>query len=560
MDKFMGKISLQVASIVVFFTLSILCQAANHALLIGISDYPGKSSDLEGPVNDVFSMQEVLQQKWNVQPAHLNTLLNEQATRENILQALNDLYRRTTKDDYIFVYFSGHGTSAMDLKNNLPLPHQTGAFIPHGVPQVIVYPKAYVQQLIVGRRDLRPIFNKFDTRGNQVLVVMDACFSGQAVRGLPSLPKRYLPSKSVDDPMLALGDDFDADAAFDENALVEEPYPYRNVFFLGASGENETAADIPLKLVDFYPTIDGKAHGAFTDKLLRVLHGRLHADNNQDSQLAYAEIHQSVRSAMEVANIPHTPTRLPVLQEDASGLGQRALFDTKLSIAPPGSISFTVDARELNNDVQSSLNRLGIIQKDLGAHLKLIKAGEDVQLANSTNDQIKFLQKPTTDQIVRAVTTQKRIHDWMYYPTVSHFNLYGSLTSNRNQIVVSKGSVYRFGEELGFSLKADEDAFLIIMHVDVDGLISMIYPYQKSEVIKQTKNSLVDLPSIARVQAPEGRDYIQFIALKNWPKQLNSIIGKSFRINSNDAQTLYSILSDASIEKAVTRTLFYTKS
>jgi len=42
-------------------------------------------------------------------------------------------------------------------------------------------------------------------------------------------------------------------------------YPYKNIYYLSASGEFEAAQDISPAFLSQYPTFDGKPHGAFTD-------------------------------------------------------------------------------------------------------------------------------------------------------------------------------------------------------------------------------------------------------------------------------------------------------
>ena len=70
-------------------------QAAKYALLVGVADYPGDKNDLQGPANDVRSLAISLSARWGFQPEKITTLIDQQATRKNILAALTDFQRST---------------------------------------------------------------------------------------------------------------------------------------------------------------------------------------------------------------------------------------------------------------------------------------------------------------------------------------------------------------------------------------------------------------------------------------------------------------------------------
>jgi hypothetical protein len=70
----------------------------------------------------------------------------------------------------------------------LSLPDGSGAFIPVDAD---LNGNNVLGQLLVGRTDLRPVFEQLDQGGRKVWFVSDSCFSGQQVRsagkGLPAL-------------------------------------------------------------------------------------------------------------------------------------------------------------------------------------------------------------------------------------------------------------------------------------------------------------------------------------------------------------------------------------
>ncbi|MCP4108871.1 MAG: caspase family protein, partial [Desulfobacteraceae bacterium] len=166
---------------ILLFTLSIT-RAANHALLIGIGSYPGLSAmqQLEGPPFDVESLRNVLEKSFGFPPANVTTLVNGQASRTGILNALDNLVPATKPDDFIFLYFSGHGTSSYDPdRKEWGLDPLSGALMPSDFKTGEI--KDMVAQLIIGTRDIKPRLMKLD-KDRRILAVFDACFSELTVR------------------------------------------------------------------------------------------------------------------------------------------------------------------------------------------------------------------------------------------------------------------------------------------------------------------------------------------------------------------------------------------
>ena len=79
-----------------------------RALLVGINDYPNEADRLQGCVNDVFLMSELLQEN-GFNADDIRVVLNERATSTNIRERLEWLLEGAEdKQDRVF-YYSGHG-------------------------------------------------------------------------------------------------------------------------------------------------------------------------------------------------------------------------------------------------------------------------------------------------------------------------------------------------------------------------------------------------------------------------------------------------------------------
>jgi uncharacterized caspase-like protein len=322
-----------------------ISRAENYALLIGIGEYEQRR--LDGPTYDVSALSKILISHYGFSAQNVRTLVNQEAGKLRILGELQRLVKLSRPGDRVFIYFSGHGTSRRDQLLSLPLPHASGALVPADFnwdPTQSI--DTQMSQLIVGQRDLKPIFAKLD-QNRQVLIIFDTCFSGNTVRGIGE-PKsaganRYMPlvSKPVFNHEQYIG-------SFSENLKPVESYPYRNTFYISASTDNETAKDIRADLLYLYPTIDGHPHGVLTDSLLRVLAGQMLVDTDSDGRWSQIEIYRAVRSDVQ-RRFKQTPQALPREGNKAARLHNRTFFvrsaDSVLPIEKAPTTSSAVDYR-----------------------------------------------------------------------------------------------------------------------------------------------------------------------------------------------------------------------
>jgi len=302
------KVLTLVKSIFLFIgiTLTMNSHAKSQALLIGIGQYSGHQA-LEGPINDVELMQNILLQNDDLRRTDIKVLTDQKATRSNILNALDNIQKSTKRGDKVILYFSGHGTSALNVHIDAGLPSHSGALVPYDIDGASTK-KELNQQLILGRRDLRPVLSNLDASGVEVLVIVDACFSGNVVRGDRDV--RSLPTKFLDfTELLQFGKKETNDSS--AGLVQTEQYPYKNVFLISAAQEDQLAHDIPKDRVAEYGTIDSKPHGAFTDSLAQSLFWLFENVDGVRSTMTLAELHVATRRLMKKKGFFSTPSLLP---------------------------------------------------------------------------------------------------------------------------------------------------------------------------------------------------------------------------------------------------------
>lgn len=546
---------------------------AAKALLIGVARYPPPLDALEGPAHDVRAMARTLRQHWALAASDVRTLLDAQASKPRILAEIDALLQRSAPGEHVLIYFSGHGTSAFDPNARLPLPTTSGALIPFldSPPDTR---ERWLDALIIGRRDLSPRFQQLDNGGRRVLVVIDACYSGNTVRGAYArvrLQSRYvnwtrsLPARRFADDIGSYG----TNTSRYQNAPREPaPYPYDNVFYLGASGEHEVAQDIPSAMLTVTPTFDGSPHGAFTDALLRVLSGALPADKDGDGSLSYGELYASLRTFMHTRPYAHTPARLPSIVDDTRNLAARRLFDRpapgdfsvaaqdltetseKLSTPPPGDFSVAVQGFA---GLAASLRGRGIAVRAQNAVLRVRRDRDTTLLIARGGDLITRLKTVVPAEVEAAVVAEQAVHAWVNAPFKNDFTLLSGLQGP------APGSTRVAGEKLGFSVQPARPAHLLLVNIGPTASLHVLYPWPGERPPRPATQFQDALHDIARVNTPFGREIVDIYAFERWPAELDRYLGRDrYPVGSPEALALRRTLMQHQGARARSTLTIYT--
>ena len=128
-----------------------------HALVIGIQNYQYLTK-LKTPLNDAREIARILRYKYGFE---VTLLLDETATRKEILRSLEELRRNMKETDSLLIYYAGHGI----------LDKDTGA----GYWQPIDAEKYSVVNWI----PFTSLINAINgIQAKHILVIADSCFSG----------------------------------------------------------------------------------------------------------------------------------------------------------------------------------------------------------------------------------------------------------------------------------------------------------------------------------------------------------------------------------------------
>ncbi|MFX0180232.1 MAG: caspase family protein, partial [Candidatus Hodarchaeota archaeon] len=80
-----------------------------YAIVVGISDYPGSTSDLTYCDDDAQAVYSLLINDFNFKPNNIIYLQDSSATKNAISNAFDQVASQISSDDIFFFYYSGHG-------------------------------------------------------------------------------------------------------------------------------------------------------------------------------------------------------------------------------------------------------------------------------------------------------------------------------------------------------------------------------------------------------------------------------------------------------------------
>jgi hypothetical protein len=174
--------------------------AGKHALLIGVDKYCNldKKYELGGCVSDAQLMKNILCTYYGFEEQNITELHDAQATRDNILAAMNALVEKVDKDDIVAFHFSGHGSrrTARDQtkgtgKDSTIMPHDSG--------------RNPLPNLDINNDEIQAWLQRLTKNTSNVSLTFDCCHSGTvtrdafaaAVRGVPD-DERSLEEMGID--------------------------------------------------------------------------------------------------------------------------------------------------------------------------------------------------------------------------------------------------------------------------------------------------------------------------------------------------------------------------
>jgi hypothetical protein len=532
--------------------------AARLALLIGIADYDPINNNagfrrLNGPVNDVSALEKTLREKW--QFTDIRKLLNRDATRANILNAIDNLATRAKAGDFIFIYFSGHGTSGLDRNASygFGMERSTGAIVPWDMKKNPT-PREALDGLIIAARDLRPRLSKLDSRA-QVFAVFDACYSGNSIKAIPvaGLTKRdgdIAPSGPGRSAFLQELGTMETQLS---DSVAQNPYPYKQLMYLSASAASEPAWDIgPDAIAGGRRTVDGQAHGAMTSALLEALNGKA---TGGDGVMTYNSLHQFVTRTVEGQF-----SQAPQLVYDTANpkLASGQVFGGKAPAAPPGDrghpfrVKFAKPEPAIENAIRNAPN-LEIAQREYDVQ---VERDHDGNYSLRHTSGLEILNEPSSHAqefaaAIRGLARSKELADLQFPGQTFRVDL--DLLPDEPP---AEREVFYGDEKMYFRMSPEKKSWLLLVNIDRKGYVSVIYPWVAGDVnpvtgsVNTTKN---------QVQEPFGLEVMKVVAFEQAPAGIERFVAhEPMAPGSPDFEALLKLVRTAPGSKAEYVRLLYS--
>ena len=170
--------------------------AGQKALLIGAGEYPylPKKFQLAGPRNDVRMMNDFLVQEWGFSESDVRVILDKEATKQGMLDALGVwLPGATRRGDRVVIYYSGHG-SQVDDESGDERDEKDETFVPTDYGR-----NGERAEDMLLDDELASALSRL--RDRQVLLIADSCNSGTVTKSLQvdalNARARYLPFRTT---------------------------------------------------------------------------------------------------------------------------------------------------------------------------------------------------------------------------------------------------------------------------------------------------------------------------------------------------------------------------
>jgi len=220
-----------------------------YALLIGITDYNETGFvSLDGPKNDLAIVKSVLLDRFGFKQKNITELMNNDSSHTLIKKAFLSYVGRLTKDDILYIHYSGHGSFTKDLNGDEEKRKDHNRIEKDGMDQTWVCSGSRQK---IGGGDQIDQFDILDDEINEwvgalyektknIILVSDSCHSESITRGNAPV-SRALPVDHREHPL--------GRKKWKKSNLIES-------VMVGAARDMESASEIEFE--------DGNYYGLFT--------------------------------------------------------------------------------------------------------------------------------------------------------------------------------------------------------------------------------------------------------------------------------------------------------
>ncbi|MBF0138471.1 MAG: caspase family protein [Magnetococcales bacterium] len=499
--------------LIIWLAISVLLQpttalAEVYGIVVGINKY--KSSPLDGPVNDARDVADALKK---IGAREITLLLDDEAKRDNIFKAWNDVLQKSKANDLIVFSYAGHGGIEPEhFKGSEPSGNDStlllGGFFPKGAGTY----ERILDDEIAG------LLKKAVDGKRSVIVVADACHSGTMTRSIGSSPVKvkyrattYPPI--VDDKLPPL-----------DPKLKDIPRELPDVLYLGAVKDDELAPE---------GNIDGNIRGALSWAFAKGLRGE--ADLNKDGQVNSEElkryVSEKVTAEMEGMQHPQfsgksrdfslnikgsapEPVAVSPAPVSASAPQQPVIGMAILNATSPvDALSKKIQGIKLidaNSGKRPDLTwdvARGLLYTELGDVASTINPQVAAEQASATRALKRTQNAPaaTGNETSDLPNVQNAVNKYVATEEIKRLITRNSLKMS----LLPDDKLHQAGEKITFRVEGFEKTFFTLFNLASDGSVNFLYPLANEQAKDPLEIPLGKPYELhLTVEPPYGADHI----------------------------------------------------
>jgi metacaspase-1 len=535
----------------VFITTNSLSQN-KLALIVAIGEYPVKSKIKPiASVSDIKYIKAALSRN-GFEQKNIDTLINSNATKKAILNALTQLSEKAKKDDIVVVHLSCHGQQIRDQKTiELGKDEDDGydeAFIPYdAMPKY--NPTGYKGENHLRDDDLYPLLlnirKKLGSNGS-LLVLLDACHSGTGTRDESFAVTRGEPIPFLD-PENPLDSVVNLSAAETKQGFFEtQADSLSNMVVISASSPHQVNKQV---------IINSEELGSLSYSFYKAL-TEMTADNT------YELLFEKIRTTIQA----FIPEQIPMME----GLGQQVIFNGKYR-SRDDKLFLKVGYKE-NMGTEDSVFSIekGLLDNIVnGTKCKIYKTGTNEVYTNAIIKRV--------DNFRSFGAAEKKLNKAELYEIKMDEENYGNLEAavklsfietdaasklleNQVKQFMKPYSFLKISDKADFQLEVKKDGkgkLAVLTNRNNKPIWSTSLPGKDSLSEEQKKQFIADIKKELRIKylrtMPDGGELAQYVLAEIVPaKEYNKAAGielavgdgYALHIRNNSSQNLYYTVLD----------------
>ena len=432
----------------------------------------------------------------------VHLLTESKATQADIKNSLKDIATKAKAGDVVYFFFSGHGSSMDDKATQkiyekqglVKMMENSGIVLPYNFNLNQVGKTA-----IIGKRDLRKNggygFEYLDKKGVQIIMISDACYSGNIYRTTNNNTNKVVSSGK-------LNIDYDATIDMFKKNRDKKKRIYKNLIFFSAGSTQTAVAE------------DGNLNrGKFSLVIEKCIKK---ANQNGDNKITKKEFQECVESEDNAHAFVCDPP-------SADRLGSKTIFRAKRNHTATVEQKDKIRVKTSIQGLQNISNQIVIDNKNYD--IEVIKSGNIYRIFRYTGEEYAKVDK----------SNLKR-----YFNSLKLFKLKGNSGKLKLKVTSSNTSkemaIYCKGEEITATVEDTNSKLIVALTLDKNGGVIMLQPndYQKfSSTLVRTV-----------VQPPYGMDKIKVFALNSTKAfdQVKKLVVPRGLLNEYSVNELYKIL------------------